>query len=429
MDARDQFAPLSPDEMTAAWTTTGRANEEAAIVGPVPVDAPTLDVRFKGRTPDEVLWFLNAKGERLFAECRWILDGGGKEVRPVCYVGHRWQLRAYPPPRSLYNLDKFAASIGPMWMFEGPRKADKAGACFPGAVTTALAGGANAINQTDLSPLRRRHVILWRDGDETGARWQEQMIPALRAVNVASVRVVNIDVLPLEMIERIPEAKRGRFDIADLIEAAIEPEAIRAGAEAACEPAAISSAATTRTPVGDSLTGVEIDAEIERLSVLSLVAFERERTDAAQRLGVRATILDGLVKARRKKTETANGQGQPLDLPTPEPWPDSVDGAALLSDMTATIRKYAVMEAGSAETVALWICHAHAHEASEISPRLAATAPEKGCGKTTLLEVNSIRDAAPAIDVERDRRSNLSHYRGRAADAANRRSRHVPHWQ
>ena len=90
---------------------------------------------------------------------------------------------AYTPPRPLYNLDKLAASPdGPVWLFEGPRKADRAEACLPGGVTTANAGGASAIKQTDLSPLRGRDVILWRDSDEAGAKWQEQMIAALRAV-------------------------------------------------------------------------------------------------------------------------------------------------------------------------------------------------------------------------------------------------------
>ena len=296
-------------------------------------------------------------------------------------------LRPYPPPRPLYNLDKFAASSnGPVWLFEGPRKADRAEGCLQGGVTTANAGGASAIKQTDFSPLRGRDAILWRDSDEAGAKWQEKMIAALRAVDVASVRIVNTAVLPSEMIGLIPEAKRAKLDIVDLIEAAIEPEAIRAAAEAACEPAAISSPATTRTPAGGSFTGVEIDAEIERLSKLNLVAFERERPDAARRLGVRAAILDMLVKGKRKP-EVGNGQGQPLDLPTPEPWPEPVDGAALLSDMTAAIRKYAVMERGSAEIVALSILHAHALDAFQITPRLAITSPEKRCGKTTALDV------------------------------------------
>ena len=184
MDLREKFSRLSPHEVAAARTVTAQAHDEGDIVMQVPLDAPQLDLTFKRRRPDEVLWFLNEKGERLFAECRWNLERGAKEVRPACYVGNGWRLRAYTPPRPLYNLDKLAASSdGPVWLFEGPRKADKAEACLQGVVTTANAGGASAIKQTDLSPLRGRDVILWRDSDEAGARWQEQMIVALRAVD------------------------------------------------------------------------------------------------------------------------------------------------------------------------------------------------------------------------------------------------------
>ena len=68
-------------------------------------------------------------------------------------------------------------------------------------------------------------------------------------------------------------------------------------------------------------------------------------------LGMRATVLDMLVKGKRQP-EAANGQGQQLDLPTPEPWPEPVDGSALLDKVTATIRKYVAMEPGSAEAAA-----------------------------------------------------------------------------
>jgi hypothetical protein len=253
-------------------------------------------------------------------------------------------------------------------------------------VTSANPGGANAIKKTDLSHLRGRNATLWPDSDEPGAKWQEQMIGALRAVSVASIRTVNIASLPAEMIERIPEDKRSKFDVADLIEAGTEPFSIRASAEAACEPVAMSAAETAGTRVGDILTDAEVDTEVERLSKLSLVAYERVRGAAAQRLGMRASVLDKLLKGKRHR-EAAGGQGQPLDLPTPEPWPDPVNGAALLSELRAAIRKYTVMEAGSAETVALWVLHAHAIDAFQISPRLGVTSAEKRCGKTTVLDV------------------------------------------
>ena len=91
-----------------------------------------------------------------------------------------------------------------MWLFEGPRKADKAEPCFPGAVATANAGGANAIKKTDLSHLRGRNVTLWPDSDEAGAKWQEQMIVALRAIGgVFDPHRQGRRELPPEMIERI----------------------------------------------------------------------------------------------------------------------------------------------------------------------------------------------------------------------------------
>src|SRR5208282_2439524 len=99
------------------------------------------------------------------------------------------------------------------------------------------------IKQTDFAPLRGRDVILWRDSDEAGAKWEERTIVALRAVAVASIRVVNIAALPLEMTGRIAEAKRGKFDVVDLIETGIASEAIRAAAEAACEPVGMSPGA------------------------------------------------------------------------------------------------------------------------------------------------------------------------------------------
>jgi putative DNA primase/helicase len=43
----------------------------------------------------------------------------------------------------------------------------------------------------------------------------------------------------------------------------------------------------------------------------------------------------------------------------------------------------------SAEALALWCFHAHAHDATDISPILAVLSPEKQCGKTTTIKVVS----------------------------------------
>jgi len=97
------------------------------------------------------------------------------------------------------------------------------------------------------------------------------------------------------------------------------------------------------------------------------------------------TLLDQLVKPAR--CDAAPGQGRPLDLTEPDPWPEEVDGDALLDEMSAAVRRFVVLDRFSADAVALWVVGVHAFDAWTIFPRLLVTAPEKQCGKSTLLDV------------------------------------------
>jgi putative DNA primase/helicase len=130
-----------------------------------------------------------------------------------------------------------------------------------------------------------------------------------------------------------------------------------------------------------------IRAEIVRLAKLGVAAYEIERAAAAKRLGMRTPILDKLVDAERREAGDDGKQGHALTLPEPKPWSDPVDGAVLLHDLAVTIRRYVVMPEHSADATALWAVHTYMLDALQISPRLAITSPEKGCGKTTLLDV------------------------------------------
>jgi Protein of unknown function (DUF3631)/Primase C terminal 2 (PriCT-2) len=131
------------------------------------------------------------------------------------------------------------------------------------------------------------------------------------------------------------------------------------------------------------------DDEIRRLAGLSVIDYERERKDAAERLNVRASILDRLVAAERDEFEDDGKQGRILSLPEPEPWPEPVDGAALLAAISANIRRHVVVSDHAADTAAFWAVHTYLVDCFGISPRLAITSPEKGCGKTTALDVLS----------------------------------------
>jgi Protein of unknown function (DUF3631) len=150
-----------------------------------------------------------------------------------------------------------------------------------------------------------------------------------------------------------------------------------------------------RPEPGPSISRTEPSAEIVRLAQLAPIEYEREREVAASRLGVRVSALDGFVKAQRAEKREDGGQGRAFEVATPDPWSDTVDGVELLSDMTAVLRRHVALPDGTAETVAVWVLHTYCYDAFMISPRLAITSPEKGCGKTTLLDVLACLVARP----------------------------------
>jgi hypothetical protein len=84
----------------------------------------------------------------------------------------------------------------------------------------------------------------------------------------------------------------------------------------------------------------------------------------------------------KEEGETAGRRLVLTDIP---PWPDPVDGAALLDELAKVFRRFVILPTGAAETLALWVVHSHALDALDLSPYLALTSPEKRCGKTTTL--------------------------------------------
>jgi putative DNA primase/helicase len=130
-----------------------------------------------------------------------------------------------------------------------------------------------------------------------------------------------------------------------------------------------------------------LDEEIARLAALREADYLSQRRKAATRLGWPVSALDRLVAAARPADENTPGKGRRLELPEPEPWPEPVNGACLLDDITGAVRKYIVLGELDAHTIALWIIHTHCLEAFSISPRLAITSPVPRCGKTTAMDV------------------------------------------
>lgn len=133
------------------------------------------------------------------------------------------------------------------------------------------------------------------------------------------------------------------------------------------------------------------DAEIERLAKLTPLEYEQQRKGAAEKLGIRAGILDRLVRDERVRLglDDDSKQGHAIAFPEPEPWPEPVNGAALLDEIATTVGRYVVMPDHCRDICALWAMHTYLVDRFIVSPRLGIQSPTKQCGKTTLLDVLS----------------------------------------
>jgi putative DNA primase/helicase len=123
---------------------------------------------------------------------RW--DGkDGKAIRPVSRAADgRWRIGAMPEPRPLYRLREILAASEGAFVFvvEGEKCADVVASL--GFYATTSAGGANAADKTDWSPLRGKNVVILPDNDSAGERYADEVARLCREVGAASIRVLRL---------------------------------------------------------------------------------------------------------------------------------------------------------------------------------------------------------------------------------------------
>jgi putative DNA primase/helicase len=148
---------------------------------------------------------------------------------------------------------------------------------------------------------------------------------------------------------------------------------------------------TEETPpeefVDKALRNGEDKKEVDRLSKLTIINFEREREEAAKRLGVRKSVLDKVVAAARPANDAAQTQGRDLEFPASEPWPEPLNGAALLDEIEGALAKFIVCEAHARVAMALWTVATWFEPVAQVAPILNIASPVMRCGKSTALSL------------------------------------------
>lgn len=123
-------------------------------------------------------------------------------------------------------------------------------------------------------------------------------------------------------------------------------------------------------------------SNLQRLAVLPSIEYDRVRDTEAKRIGCRVTTLDSEVARLREGQPDAEA---PALFAAVEPWSMAVDGAALLDELVASARRHLALPAHAGTVLALWSVFSHVIDGADTAPILAVTAPEKRCGKTTVL--------------------------------------------
>jgi hypothetical protein len=125
-------------------------------------------------------------------------------------------------------------------------------------------------------------------------------------------------------------------------------------------------------------------ALLEALARKDQTEYDRVRGELAETLGMRVGTLDDKVETLRKKME-AEDDKDALPHWKVDPWPEPVDGAALLAGIRQVFRRYIVLPKDADIALPLWVLHAWTMDAGDISPFMVLVSPTKRCGKTSVL--------------------------------------------
>jgi hypothetical protein len=86
-----------------------------------------------------------------------------------------------------------------------------------------------------------------------------------------------------------------------------------------------------------------------------------------------------------------------FDFPPLVPWPDPVNGPALLDELVQTINRFVVLPQSASEALALWVLHTYAFQLRDVTTYIGIQSPEHRCGKSTLITVLSQLAHRPVV--------------------------------
>jgi hypothetical protein len=351
-------------------------------------DLAVLDQRIQKFAKKNALRFINkyryryADGPLCYFKAKFKDADGEKTFLKYALADGRWTT----PKKAgivpiLYNLD-LLAEADEIYLCNG-EKAANAGRKELGLVTTCLPDGEAHWDGQFTPVFEGKRVIVLLDNDAKGLK-HGQVVARELFGHAAEIRLVKLPGLPpkgdlFDWIKAGGTAKKLRkiIEATPVVTAPVSAEVAQALAriETLQPDISLPVLEAALRAIADDVAGVDqLQSEIVREASLRKL---KELGCSAP-----ARLIDAAFHGATPELASSS-----VSLSDVEPWPEPVDGVALLSELTDVVLRFIVLPRHLAETVALWIYHAHAYEAFDVSPYLLITSPEKRCGKTRLVSL------------------------------------------
>lgn len=321
-----------------------------------------------------------ADDKELFVKVRIDKDGS-KWIKPFYYDGNCYRLGEPPTTKDpnykkpLYHLPLLDNTV---YIVEGEKCVQS---LLDIGLTATTTGGATSINQCDLTPLQGKRCIVWRDNDKSGQDWQANLSQALTALDIA-YDVIDVDKVQLPTGEPMP----AKGDCYDLVQAYFadgqDSNGIIEIIQTLPTYQPIASIEPTANPLADDDPLQELEnkkqqliACVQELAKLDDIKITLALGEVAKRFNVSKDKILALVSEQK--------QGQLVA--EIEPYHEPVTHDEIYTALYSLVHEHMAIDEPLKVAFVLWVIFTYLTDISDFAPIAWITAPERQCGKSTLL--------------------------------------------
>ena len=317
-----------------------------------------------------------ADNQELFVKVRIDKDGS-KWIKPFYYDGNCYRLGEPPTTKDpnykkpLYHLP-IAGEV--VYIVEGEKCVHS---LLDIGLTATTTGGATSINQCDLTPLQGKRCIVWRDNDKSGQDWQANLSQALTALDI-DYDVIDVDKVQLPTGEPMP----AKGDCYDLVQAYFADGQDSSGIIEIIQALPLASIEPVIEPlaIDNPLQALE-DKERRLIACIDELA---ELNDIKLHLAL-SEVTREFKLSKDKVLSLVHEHKQGGLVAEIEPYHEPVTHDEIYTALYSLVHEHMAIDEPLKVAFVLWVLFTYLTDISDIAPIAWITAPERQCGKSTLL--------------------------------------------